>query len=142
MEWNLEEAMGYYQKQGAPGDQSALIGLLKEIQAHKGGVSRAALAQIAGRYAIGQGILLALIKRIPSLRLAEIHTLELCAGPNCGKSRDLAEAAENLHRENPDRFTLQYVPCMRMCGKGPNIRWDGEIHHRATKELLRQLTEK
>lgn len=142
MEWDLEEAMAYYQRQGAPGDQSALIGLLKEVQEHKGGISRAALTQIAGRYAIGQGILLALIKRIPSLRLAETHTLELCAGPNCGKCLELAKAAEKLHREKPNGFTLQYVPCMRLCGKGPNIRWDGEVHHRATEELLRKLTGK
>ena len=32
MNWNLEEAISYYQKQGAPRDQGALISLLKEIQ--------------------------------------------------------------------------------------------------------------
>ena len=32
MSWNLEEAISYYKTQGAPADQSALIGLLKEIQ--------------------------------------------------------------------------------------------------------------
>ena len=31
MEWNLEEALDYYRRQGAPGDQNALIALLKEI---------------------------------------------------------------------------------------------------------------
>lgn len=29
MEWNLEEALDYYRRQGAPGDQNALIALLK-----------------------------------------------------------------------------------------------------------------
>ena len=28
---------------------------------------------------------------------------------------------------------------MRMCGKGPNIRWDGTVYHRATPELLKDL---
>ena len=137
MEWNLEEAMGYYQKQGAPGDQSALIGLLKELQAHKGGISRAALAHIAGRYAIGQGILLALIKRIPSLRLGSGHLLEICAGPNCGKARGIADYADTLG----GNITVKYVPCMRLCGKGPNIKWNGQLYHQADEQLIRSLVE-
>ena len=30
--WNLEEAVSYYKKQGAPSDQSALVSLLREVQ--------------------------------------------------------------------------------------------------------------
>ena len=37
MEWNLNDAIAYYKKQGAPGDQNALVGLLREIQAEYGG---------------------------------------------------------------------------------------------------------
>ena len=37
MSWNLEEAIEYYKKQGAPGDQTALVGLLREIQQENGG---------------------------------------------------------------------------------------------------------
>ena len=37
MDWNLEEALAYYKTQGAPRDQSAVIALLKEIQANSGG---------------------------------------------------------------------------------------------------------
>ena len=29
----MEEMLTYYRKQGAPGDQTALVGLLKEVQA-------------------------------------------------------------------------------------------------------------
>ena len=32
MSWDLQEAISYYRRQGAPGDQSAVLGLLKEIQ--------------------------------------------------------------------------------------------------------------
>ena len=32
MAWNLNESIDYYKTQGAPRDQSALIGLLREIQ--------------------------------------------------------------------------------------------------------------
>ena len=37
MAWNLEEAMHYYKKQGAPRDQSALVSLLREIQQENNG---------------------------------------------------------------------------------------------------------
>ena len=37
MNWNLEEALQYYKNQGAPGDQTALTGLLREVQEEYGG---------------------------------------------------------------------------------------------------------
>lgn len=138
MEWNLNDAISYYKSQGAPGDQSALISLLREIQAENGCcIPRHHLAAAAAAYGIKESLLLALIRRIPSLRLDDGHCLELCAGPNCGKQAKLAACAEKLQAEG--KFTLKYTPCMRLCGKGPNIRWDGKLYHQATEELLRQL---
>ena len=141
MEWDLDEAIIYYRNQGAPQDQNALIGLLKEIrQENGGGISRAAVVQIAQAYGIKEGIVLALIKRIPSLRLDSTHLLELCSGRNCGKHTELAAHAEEL-KKSGGNFTLKFIHCMRMCGRGPNIRWDGKIYNGATKELIRKLTE-
>ena len=138
MAWNMEEAILYYQKQGAPADQNALIGLLREIQQeHGGAIPKGMPAVIAQAYGIKDGILLALIRRIPSLHLADRHILELCAGPNCGKHTSLAAYAEKLCKERNN--TLKFVPCMRLCGKGPNIRWDGQLYHRADEALLRKL---
>lgn len=138
MSWNLEEALSYYKTQGAPRDQNALISLLREIQQECGGnIPPYALGTIVEAYGIKESFLLAVIRRIPSLRLGNTHCLELCAGPNCGKHTALAACAEKLAAGT--RITLKYVPCMRMCGKGPNIKWDGVIHHRATEELLRKL---
>ena len=37
MSWSLEEAIAYYKSQGAPGNQNALISLLKEAQLENGG---------------------------------------------------------------------------------------------------------
>ena len=140
MNWNLEEAISYYQTQGAPGDQSVLIRLLREVQQEKGGAIPAfAIGMIAREYGIKEGILLALIKRIPSLRLGQGHCLELCGGPNCGKAAALAKAAETLCAAHPGKITLKFTPCMRLCGKGPNIRWDGKLYHKATRELLDEL---
>ena len=141
MTWNLQEALTHYKSIGAPADQQALIALLREIQAERGGtVSRADLGQICEYYQIKEAILLALIRRIPSLRLSDTHILELCAGPNCGKSAALAACAEKLQKEAG--YTLKYIPCMRMCGKGPNIRWDGKVYHGMTEELLQELVKK
>ena len=141
MAWDLDEAIAYYRSQGAPRDQNALIGLLKEIrQENGGGISWAAVVQIAQAYGIKEGIVLALIKRIPILRLDGSHLLELCSGRNCGKHRELAAYAEELNKSG-EKFTLKFVPCMRMCGKGPNIRWDGKIYSGGTKELIRKLTD-
>ena len=141
MEWNLNDAIAYYKKQGAPGDQNALVGLLREIQAEYGGkIPKSLLAAVAEDCGTKENLLLALIRRIPSLQLDEGHILELCAGPNCGKHTALAVCAEKLQSQG--KCKLKYVPCMRLCGKGPNIRWDGKLYHRATEDLLRELAEK
>ena len=137
MNWNLDEAISYYRTQGAPGDQNALMGLLREIQQHYNGIPASLLSGVAASYGIKEALLLALIRRIPSLRLSDAHCLELCAGPNCGKSAALASYAEKLQAKHG--FTLKFTPCMRLCGKGPNIRWDGKLYHRATPELLDEL---
>lgn len=140
MAWDMEEAIQYYKKQGAPADQNMLTALLREIQKENGGIIPGyTLKVVSEAYIIPESLLNALIRRIPSLRTGEGHCLELCAGPNCGKSAVLSACAENLHRKSPEKFTLKYVPCMRMCGKGPNIRWDGKLYHRADEKLLLEL---
>ena len=142
MAWELNEAVHYYRKQGAPGDQSALIGLLREIQQENGGgIPEGLLVAAARELGIKDSLRRALVKRIPSLRLMDGHCLEIYAGPNCGKQKLLAEFVEKTYGSKPKGFTLKYVPCMRMCGKGPNIRWDGCIHHKADPELIRRLVE-
>lgn len=141
MNFDLEEAIAYYRRQGAPGDQTALVGLLKEIQQEHGGVPAYLLGTIADSYGIKEALLLALIRRIPSLRLADTHCLEICAGPNCPKRANLAEFAEKTYAKRSG-LTIKRVPCMRMCGKGPNIKWDGKIYHQASEDLICQLIEK
>jgi len=141
MEWKLEEALAYYKRIGAPSDQNALVGLLKEVQQEYGGIPAHILPEVAGYYGIKEALLLALVRRIPSLRLADTHVLEICAGPNCPKRANLAEFAEKTYGGCPG-LTIRAVPCMRMCGKGPNIKWDGKIHHQANEDLIRRLVEK
>lgn len=142
MAWELEEAIAYYRKQGAPGDQSAVLELLREVQYACGGsIPRHIPAVIAAHYGTREALYLALIRRIPSLRLADSHVLELCAGPNCSRRAALAEFVEKTYGRNPKGFSVKYVPCMRQCGKGPNLRWDGTLYHEADEALIRRLAE-
>ena len=138
MNWNVQEAVAYYKRQGAPGNQQVLISLLREIQTESGGSIPVPLLQAAAsELGVQETFLRAIVRRIPSLHLAEGHTLELCGGPNCRRHQALAACAEELSREKG--FTLRYVPCMRLCGKGPNLRWDGKVYHKADEALLRKL---
>ena len=138
MDWTLEEALAYYKTQGAPGDQTALTALLREIQTNCGGsIPVYILRQAAQSYGIKESFLQAIVKRIPSLRLGDVHELILCAGPNCGKHTQLAAEAEKLCKLKG--ITLKYMGCQRMCGKGPNIRYDGKLYNKATIELLQEL---
>ena len=140
MQWDMEEALAHYRAMGAPADQSAVIALLREAQSACGGsIPADLLPAMAEGLGTKPALLLALIRRIPSLRLGEGRVLELCAGPNCGKHAALAAAAEKLCKGK--NVTLKFLPCMRMCGKGPNLKWDGTIYHRADEALLKRLLE-
>ena len=133
----MKEILDYYRRQGAPGDQTALVGLLKELQQTYGAVPKWAVGEIAEEYKVKESFILAVVKRIPSLRLQDTHLLQLCAGPNCGKHTALAAEAEKLCKLKG--VELKYMGCQRMCGKGPNIRFDGKLYHTATVELLQEL---
>ena len=142
MAWDLNEALSYYRSQGAPANQTMLVSLLKEIQQECGGsISRQAVAAISQAYALKENLLLAVIRRIPSLRLEDTHCLEICCGDTCGKSARLAEFVERTYGKTPEKFTVKYVNCLRQCGKGPNIRWDGVLYHHADEALIRKLVE-
>ena len=53
MNWTLDEAIGYYGKQGAPRDQTALVNLLREIQQENGGgIPKWMLTPVAESYGI------------------------------------------------------------------------------------------
>ena len=141
MTWELKEAIQYYRTQGAPADQNALTNLLREVQQEHGAVPRWVLAVIAEDYGIKETFLQAIVRRIPSLRLENSHCLELCGGPNCSKRAKLAAFVEQTYGTKPAAFTLRYSGCMRMCGKGPNLKWDGKVYNGADEALIRKLVE-
>lgn len=136
MDWELKEAIDYYRRQGAPGDQNALRNLLTEIQEESGGaIPRDLLGRAAEELGVKESFLTAIIRRIPSLRLQDHHVLEVCVGPNCSRRGQLAQLAEAYR----GRVEVKLVPCMRQCGKGPNIRFDGKLYNGADARLLEKL---
>ena len=136
MSWDLKEAIGYYRSQGAPQDQNALKNLLSEVQReHGGAIPGYLLAEIAKELGAKESFLTAVVRRFPSLRLADVHVLEICAGPNCSRRGKLAELAEQYR----GRVEVKFVPCMRQCGKGPNLRFDGKLYNGADEQLLASL---
>lgn len=142
MSWSLEEALSYYKSQGAPQNQTTLIQLLQEIQdEHQGSIPLWVLPQIAEAYGIKETFIRAIIHRIPRLRLSGSHCLELCGGPNCSKAARLADFVERTYGNSPNGVTVKQVGCMRLCGKGPNLKWDGKIYHHADEERIRTLME-
>ena len=150
--WKLAEAVEYYRGQGAPGEQQALVALLREVQEESGGVlPRAALAEIAGAYRISENFLAAVVKRIPSLRTEVApHRLEVCGGRACGGkgARALADWVERTYAVQSGGasakggFTYRVAGCMKRCGKGPNVKWDGTVYSGADEALLRALIER
>ena len=146
-DWTLEEALAYYRRQGAPGEQGALVALLREVQEERGGALPAAdLAEIAAALSLRDTFLSAIIRRYPGLRTEEApHRLELCGGPRCsgrGAAR-LAAFVEETYGVRPGgvsasgRFTYRITGCMKNCPNGPSLRWDGALHSRADEALIR-----
>lgn len=141
--WNLDESVRYHKNCGAPSDQTALVAFLRELQDEGGGrILPGMLSEAAEKMGVRESYLLAVVKRFPSLRLGDKHELLLCGGPNCGRQTELVEYVERTYGKQPAHFTWKIGPCMRLCGKGPNIKWDGKLYHHADVELLRRLLEK
>lgn len=127
-----------YISRGAPGDQGVLVAMLRQLQQYWGGSLPAGqMEPLAAMLGLKENFLLAVIRRIPSLNVGETSVLELCAGPNCGKHLALADAAERLSKQYGVK--LKFTPCMRMCGKGPNVKYNGKLYHRADEALLERL---
>lgn len=147
--WSLREAVDYYRNQGAPSSQEALVALLREVQEENGGVLPSpSLEEIAAAYGMKESFLAAVVKRIPSLRTEEApHRLELCGGPNCAKqsAAALASFVEETYGVKPGGisrhggFSYRVGGCMKHCGKGPNLKWDGVVHNGGTPDLIRAL---
>lgn len=150
--WSLKEAIEYYKNLDAPNNQQILIEFLREVQEHNSGMlNEDILFKISDMMQIKYSFLTALIKRYPSLRLADApHTLEICSGKNCLAKNNIALMRFIMSEYNVSsgeisvkgKFKYKIVNCLKHCGKGPNIKWDGQIYHDMTIDKLKKIIEK
>lgn len=139
------EMTQYYRSQGAPQDQQMLIALLREAQEADGGVLEMdVIDAVAAAYGMKTTVLLALIRRVPSLRLASAaHRLEVCSTCKAGaKLRDYIERTYGVKSgaiNEKAGFSYHLTPCMKNCKSGPSVRWDGHLYSHADEELIRRL---
>lgn len=142
---DVREMIEYYRGQGAPQDQQMLIALLREAQDASGGVlTREGIETIAQAYGTNVTLLQAMIKRVPGLRFeATPHRLEICGSCKAGaKLRAFVERTYGVKSgfgNEAAGFSYHVTPCMKNCGKGPSIRWDGKLYGQADEALIRAL---
>lgn len=141
----LKEIVAFYRERGAARDQNELVQLCRGVQELFGGViPHQALEIIADQLGLKQTFLDAVLKRYPTIRTAEApHVLAVCSGKQCGKS-DLASFVEQTYcvqaGETADAgFRYKAAGCMKQCGKGPCVKWDGEVYTGMTEAKLRDL---
>ena len=140
----IREIIAYYQGQGAPQDQQMLIALLREAQDEMGGVlSQAVIEDIAQAMGMKSTMLLALIRRVPSLRMENAaHRLEVCG--TCRAGAKLRDEIEHTYGVKSGAacgagFSYHVTHCMKNCKNGPSIKWDGVLHSQADMRLVRAL---
>ncbi|MBR5302712.1 MAG: NAD(P)H-dependent oxidoreductase subunit E [Clostridia bacterium] len=141
----IREIISYYAGQGAPQDQQMLIALLRETQEETGGVlSQAVIEEIAQALGMKPTMLLALIKRVPSLRIeSAAHRLEICGTCRAGaRLRDDIERTYGVKSGavcEAAGFSYHVTSCMKNCKNGPSIKWDGVLHSHADIGLVHAL---
>lgn len=135
-------------RRGAARDQVELVSLLRTAQAACGGVLyRDVVLEIAQALGLKVTFLEAVLKRYPSIRTDQApHVLTVCQGPNCARGGQLADFVRRTYQVEPGGvagagFRFQVSGCMKHCGSGPNVKWDGQVYHQMTPEALRRLVE-
>ena len=68
-------------------------------------------------------------------------TVEICLGTSCHLmgAQDLVDAIEALPAEVRREIEVKGVTCFKNCGKGPNIRINGELVGQATPDRIIEL---
>ena len=141
----MEDSIQYYREQGAPGDQQMLVYMLREIQQQRGGtLDHEALRAMGEACQVKESMLLALIRRVPGLRLSSApNRLEICGV--CPKGRALRAFIEKTWQVSSGGvcgeagFSYHVTGCMKNCRKGPSVRFNGTLYPQADEELIRRL---
>lgn len=135
-----------YQYGGGSSEAAKLA--LHFAQESFGYITKERKAQIAKALDIGLPTLSVFIKRIPSLKEADIkHHIVVCSGPRCDarNSIHVIKAVQDFLGLKPGqiskdhRFSLEAQNCMKHCGFGPNMKIDGVIYDHMTPEKVKEV---
>lgn len=138
--WDFHEALEYYKRQGAAESQIELKSLLSEIAKEYSGVIPACYVEkISESYKMRESFLLAVIRNMPSVRIENTDCLEICMGSRCTESQNLILFAHKIKDDRKVNLIIKSTQCMHMCGKGPNIKFNGKIYNNADEELIKNL---
>jgi NADH:ubiquinone oxidoreductase subunit E len=68
-------------------------------------------------------------------------TVELCMGTACHLmgTQDLMDALDSLPAEMRLQIEVKGITCYKNCGKGPNVKINGELLNNATPEKLKEV---
>jgi NADH:ubiquinone oxidoreductase subunit E len=68
-------------------------------------------------------------------------TVELCMGTACHLmgAQELMDAVDSLPVEMRLQIEVKGITCHKKCGKGPNVKINGELLNNATPEKLKEV---
>lgn len=68
-------------------------------------------------------------------------TVEVCMGTSCHLMgvQDLMAVLDSLPDSQRNQIELKAVTCFKNCGKGPNVRINGELMNNVTPDRLLEL---
>ena len=147
--WHLDEAIAFYQSQGAPHQKQALLDLLTEVQRHTGGmITQKTIKHIAHAYDVKKSFLRTFIAQSTGLTAEErTHKLRVYGKKSCPK-RETKELIDFIMQTYDVKdggtskigdFSFKIISCKKKCHKTPTIKWDGEVYAHASPQLIRDL---
>lgn len=143
---HVDEILKVYEGQGKPAGQEVILSVLRDIQEILGCIPKEVQEETAKRLGIKPSFLSAFIKKYPGFKEGSAgYEIQVCMGPSCGAGKALeilraVEAAgEEKEREQGISVKIVRGRCTRRCGKGPNLKINGVLHHHMTPEQAAEL---
>lgn len=146
MNLRVGEILKFYERQGKPAGQEEILSALREIQEVLGCIPKAVQEEASLRLGVKPSFLAAFVKKYPEFKeVSEKYEIQVCTGPSCGAGKALeilrAVEATGKQKEREQGISVKIVKgrCTRQCGKGPNLKINGVLHHYMTPEQAAEL---
>ena len=146
MNLRVGEILKFYERQGKSAGQEETLSALREIQEVLGCIPKAVQEEASLRLGVKPSFLAAFVKKYPEFKeVSEKYEIQVCTGPSCGAGKALeilrAVEAAGKQKEREQGISVKIVKgrCTRQCGKGPNLKINGVLHHHMTPEQAAEL---